>query len=70
MAKTIRDGWHEIAGYRVYVESGRIKHGITQDGQRTTWPYRKSKDGGWDNEAGLTVDAFRAGVNRGTIIMS
>lgn len=70
MTKTIKDGWHVIAGYRVYVENGCVQHGLTSDGQRTTWPYRKSKYGGWDNDKGLTVDAFRAGVARGTVMMS
>lgn len=72
MAKnTIRDGWHTICGYEVYVEDGYIMHGVTGGWQSvTTWPYRACKHGGWDATGPITVDAFRAGVRRGTIMMS
>lgn len=31
MSKTIKDGWHIIAGYKVYVEKGCVMHGLTHD---------------------------------------
>lgn len=69
--KRILDGWHIISGYRVYVEDGRVLRGILGNGnsQRTAYPYRACRTGGWDNVSGLSVDAFRAGVRRGSISM-
>lgn len=67
----IKDGWHEIAGYIVFVENDKILRGLTADEQRTTWCYRYNRrDGGWDAEDNITVGAFRAGVRRGTIKMA
>lgn len=69
--KKISDGWHTISGYTVYVEDGKVIRGILGEGnaQRTAYPYRRARHGGWDNDSGLTVSAFRAGVARGTIQM-
>ena len=81
MAK-IYDGWHTICGHNVYVEAGCVVRGVTGiHNQITTYPYRvhyewhddvggkKRVTNGWDKCAGITVDAFRAGVRRGTINM-
>lgn len=65
----IKAGWHILMGYDVYVENGRVLYGVTSDGQRPIYPFRSVRTGGWDNESGLTVDAFRAGIRRGTIVM-
>lgn len=73
MKRKISDGWHKIYGYDVYVEDGCVVRGVTDDwkqGLRTTWVYRASKYGGWDSAGKVTVDAFRAGVRRGTITMT
>lgn len=78
--KMISDGWHTICGYEVFVEDGCIIRGVVGSGnaQKTAYPYRQcwSFNGlgerhpdGWDNCSGLSVDAFRAGVRRGTICM-
>lgn len=66
----IKDGWHTIQGYKVYVEDGKVLRGILGEGnsQRTAYPFRRSKNG-WDNDSGLTVNAFRSGVKRGTVNM-
>lgn len=69
MKKTVKDGWHKIAGYDVYVKSGNVKRGVTADGQRATYPYRASKCGGWDNDPYMSVDNFRRKVNNGTAAM-
>lgn len=80
--KKVIDGWHAICGYNVYVEDGRVMRGVS-GGQNptTTYPYRthyewhddiggkKRVANGWDNCSGITVDAFRAGVRRGTVNM-
>lgn len=71
MRKT-KDGWHKIAGFNIFVENGRVMRGIRHDingSEVTAYPYRASKNGGWDNDAGLTVEAFKAGVRRGTVTL-
>ena len=79
--KTIKDGWHIIAGYDVYVEGGKILRGVL--GFVCARPYRKEYGtqyddsmrkvrvwtGGWNECAGISVSAFRAGVKRGTITL-
>lgn len=69
--KTIRDGWHTISGFKVYVEGGKIVRGMLGEGckQVTAYPYRACRRGGWDICTGITVDAFRAGGNRRTITL-
>lgn len=71
MAKTrTNDGWHDIAGYRVFVDNGKVVRGISSDGQRTLYPYRfSSKYKCWINETTMSVDAFKAGVRRETVQM-
>lgn len=74
MAKNqVMDGWHYIAGYRVYVEGGKVMRGFKRDYNGaivSASVYRGSRRDGWNNENGYnTVDAFRAGVKRGTIVL-
>lgn len=66
----IKDGWHVIKGYRVYVKDGRVLRGVSSQDwrQRTTWPYQ-AKYNCWTNVVGISVEAFRSGVRRGTITM-
>lgn len=70
MKKTYTDGWHTIAGFKVYIEDGMITRGLSDDSQRPLYVYRKSRIRGYDKEDRITPDAFRAGVSRGTIIMA
>ena len=66
------DGWHIVAGYTVYVEDGKISWGIINPGwnERTGYVYRASRTlNCWVNEPWVTVEAFRAGVRRGTITL-
>lgn len=65
-----KDGWTRIAGYTVYVEDGRVRRGVKNDGQETSYPYIASKQGGWDLDQSMTPDAFRAKVRRGTAKMA
>ena len=78
----INDGWHEICGYSVYVEKGHIVRGVSGGKNPTTiYPYRthwewvdavggkRREARGWDMCAPISVDAFRAGVRRGTVEM-
>ena len=66
-----QDGWHKIAGYTIYVESGRVMRGVRGPAWSPvpSYPYRWSRKlNCWCNES-MTVDAFRAGVRYGTITM-
>ena len=70
---TGEDGWHRIAGYNVLVENGKIIRGTLGEGTsnyRAAWPYRlDTKNLCWNNCAGITPAAFRAGVKRGTVTL-
>lgn len=68
MKKMVKDGWHKVCGYDVYVEDGEVKRAIS-DGC-TAYPYRASRYGGWDIDTHMTLDALRAGLSRGTMIIS
>lgn len=72
-AKALRDGWHMVAGWEVYVEDGRILRGVMEDcnGSRVTcYPMRRDRREmwGWD-WCEPTPSAFRAGLARGTVRM-
>ena len=69
MKKTVKDGWHKIAGYDVYVDNGYIKRGTKDNGRLTAWPYRSGKDGGWDLDQYMTPDSFRRKVKNGSAAM-
>ena len=73
--KKISDGWHKVSGYDVYIEDGKILRGIKLDhngSQVTAYPYVKynGPGGGWTSCSGITVEAFRSRVKRGTAMMS
>lgn len=71
MAK-IKDGWHKVSGWDVYVEDGYILRGIDTDSNGSQVPvyvYRASHHGGYSREERITPAALRAGLNRGTIIL-
>lgn len=68
----MKDGWHTIEGFKVLVEDGKIHRGIINPGwnERTGYVYRKNRQlGCWASEGTISVEAFRAGVRRGTIIL-
>lgn len=67
MKKIVKDGWHMVYGYPVYVEDGKVKRAISSG--VTAYPYRKCTYGGWDLVTHLTLDALRAGLSRGTMII-
>lgn len=67
----MKDGWHTVKGFIVYVEDGYVIRGLTDDELRTTYCYRYNKKLRCLVATGrITVDAFRAGVRRGTVTMS
>lgn len=65
------DGWHTLGGYMVYVEKNRVLRGVIGEylGAKTAYPYRRDRHHKnlWDNVSGLTCNAFKSGVKRGTI---
>lgn len=75
MSHKIKDGYHIIYGWEFTVKDGRVYHAM-QDGTRYE-PYKPTyirswagrQFDGWSNCAGMTYDAFRAAMRRGTIVM-
>ena len=67
MEKIVKDGWHKVYGYDVYAEDGMVKRAVS-DGV-TAYPYRICKHGGWDIDTSMSLDALRAGMARGTVII-
>ena len=67
LKKSVKDGWHTVYGYDVYVEDGQVKRGIVKG--CTAYPCRKSIYGGWSVDTHMTLDALRAGLSRETIII-
>lgn len=72
----MKDGWHTISGYEVYVEDGYILRGIKYDqngGALPAFVYRRDRTkagiqvNGWTSEDKISPEAFRAGVRRDTI---
>ena len=62
-------GWKKILGDSLYLEDGIVKRGVSRCSDRTTYPYRVCKDGGWDQDQDMTESAYRAAVKRGTVVM-
>lgn len=71
--KVVRDGWHTVYGFRVYVEDGKVSSGIKLDHNNSpvpAYPYRWDTSlNCWNNCSGLTLEALRAGMSRGTMTM-
>lgn len=64
------DGWHNLAGYRVYIRNGQIVRGMLDSGrdQRPAYLYRYNpRLGIWSSCVSMSVNAFRSGVRRGTV---
>jgi len=64
--KKIKDGWHTICGYDMYVEDGKIIRGV-EDSQ-TVYVYKSVKDG-YTSACPVKVSTFRSGMARGTMIV-
>lgn len=66
----MKDGWHVVCGYEVYVEDGKIVRGIKKkpcSGYCAAYVYRRCKTGGWNISYQVTPSAFRSGYKRGTV---
>lgn len=63
---TTKDGWYTIYCWHAYVEQGKVSWLVNVNGGGTKYPYRKAKDGGWDNASGkITPGALRRGISQG-----
>ena len=71
--KKVKDGWHTITGYDVFVEDGRVVRGTAGSGYNlhTVYPYRYNRGlRCWVNVSRqISVDALRAGIRRETMGM-
>lgn len=69
--RKVKDGWHKIKGYDVYIENGYVLRGTLGEGSsyRPAYVYRACKDGSYTSAGKLSVDAFSAGIRRGTITL-
>lgn len=69
----MKDGWHVICGFDVYIENDRIVRGTLGAGTsyRAAYPYKQYKNmRGWHNVSGtISANAFRYGVNRGNVTL-
>lgn len=70
----VKDGWHTIGeNTDVYVEDGRVVRGARLDSNSspvTAYPYKKCKDGSWENYSGVKYETFRSGLKKGTYILA
>lgn len=59
----MKDGWHKIKGYEIYVEDNCVMRGIKYDYNNipvAAYPYKIVKDG-YSNTTGVNVSTFRSG---------
>lgn len=74
MAK-VKDGWHTVGRYDVWVENGRVQRAVKKtfgdDGSGTLYPYRWMGHpyNGLVNTTGITLSALRSGLRHGTIVL-
>lgn len=67
MACQYKDGWHTIRGYIVLVKNGQIIRGVKADRNKSlvqAYPYRKTRDGGYDLCSSVNVNTFRRHPDR------
>lgn len=68
----MRDGWHTLQGYVVYIENNKVLRGIKRDHNNQeipAFPFRQIDAHTWSNCSGISAPAFIAGARRGTIAL-
>ena len=65
----IRDGWHVVNGWDVYVADGFAVRGLSRDGQRPLYLYTPARGGGLDRVDGVPFGALRGRMNHGAIVL-
>ena len=68
MKKQVKDGWHTVKGYEVYVEGGKVTRAVSDTGQGrvAVYTYRITKEGTYIR-CNVSLPALRAGLSRGSI---
>ena len=54
----MKDGWHIVKGWNVWVENNKILHGTDRNHKITVYPYHSTKYG-IVNAVGVSVYTFR-----------
>lgn len=67
--KNVKDGWHKVYGYEVWVEDGWAVRGLSRDGCRPLYIYAVAKDGELDRRDGVRLAALRKAMARGTMVL-
>lgn len=55
----MKDGWHVVNNENVFVEDDKIIRG--EHYGRSTYPYKQTKTGAWENAVGVRVSTYRRG---------
>lgn len=69
----MKDGWHTILGYEVYVENNKVLRGTLGEGvtYRPAYPYRWDRTSNcWIQTIKMNINTFRNGINRETVKMA
>lgn len=69
----MKDGWHNILGYDVYIKNNKVLRGTLGEGStyRTAYPYKWDKTHRcWIKNTGVSINSFRNGVKRESIVMA
>ena len=69
----MKNGWHKILGYDVYIENNKVLRGTLGEGStyRTAYPYKWDKTHRcWIKNVDVSVNSFRNGVKRESVIMA
>lgn len=69
----MKDGWHIILGYDVYIENNKVLRGTLGEGitYRPAYPYKWDKKCRcWIKVSGITVGSFRHNVKKEMVVMA
>lgn len=69
----MKDGWHIILGYDVYIENNKVLRGTLGEGiaYRPAYPYKWDKTHRcWIKNTGVSINSFRNSVKRESMVMA
>lgn len=69
----MKNGWHKILGYDVYIEDNKVLRGTLGEGStyRTAYPYKWDKTHRcWIKNTSVSINSFRNGVKRESMVMA
>lgn len=67
--KKVKDGWHKVYEYDVWVENGWATRARSSDGQRPLHIYKVAKDGGYNLWGAVKYGELRSRVSCGTMVI-